>query len=71
MRDVHVKMTVGEGKGKKALTKSEDFRVLGIYTNCYSKRYMCEKGEQAWSEGMDEGNNRFMLGWRGLIMDLV
>ena len=57
-RDTHVKITVNQGKGKNAISGSEDFRVLGIYTKSYNKWYMCELGKQKWSMDLGEGEYR-------------
>ena len=59
-----MKITVNQGKGNNAMSRSEDFRVLGIYTKLYDKWYMCELGKQKWSMDFLGGLNiGFMQGW--------
>jgi len=41
-------ITVNQEKGNHAMSRSEDFCVLGIYTKSYNKWYICELGKQKW-----------------------
>ena len=40
-RNPHVKITLTQGQGSSKMSMTEDFRVLGIFTNAHNKNSIC------------------------------